>query len=327
MSLLRAMSTYNNYTSTTTDKKILNFEEYAKQSITSSYLHYINDNSSTQLRLPYNLSSTLQAANTAAIKLRNALGKEPTLIQVANEVNVKPEQLALYRKLYRCMAGARSSKNNDSAFVSVEDGMEIYDPTLAGVGGGGESGSGIRSRKDLNVDSSSSSSSSGSGRGDDDTTVGESESITTSSATTASLTASSTPDKPSDSLSKLNSQEDDWTRDPPERSVAPLRDVLTDTEEINNPLEYTHHYLLNEELNDFLKETLTEEELTIIQLRFGLVDSKYGGKGWTANDIGKRMGMDHDDVVKVAGVALDKLRNAVKESSEDDVDFFVEVSL
>ena len=105
--------------------------------------------------------------------------------------------------------------------------------------------------------------------------------------------------------------------------MAPLRDVLTDKEEINNPLSYTHHFLLNEELNEFLCGTLSSVELEVIQLRFGLVDSKYGGRGWSAHDIGVRMGMEREEVVKVASIALEKLRKA----AADDDDAFVEVSL
>lgn len=308
IALLRAMSTYDNYksydnnntSSSQKKKKISTFEEYAKQSITSSFLHYMS-HSSSQIRLPIIVSTTLQQANIAADKLRQVLNKEPSLTQVANEVNVKPEQLALYRKLYKSMVS-----RNSGTFVSVEDGMEVYDPTLAG----------IRSRRDL------------------DSVSGRAVSLETSlqgatSEDTSSSSSITSDDQ--DDLTQLNSQEDDWTRDPPERSVAPLRDVLTDTEEINNPLSYTHHLQLNEELDEFLSETLTEEELTVIQLRFGLVESKYGGKGWTAKDIGERMGMDHDTVVKVASAALEKLRKAAANSSNggegDNNDAYVEVSL
>ena len=128
---------------------------------------------------------------------------------------------------------------------------------------------------------------------------------------------------PNSTLFQLNTQEDDWTRQPPERSVAPMKDVFTDKEELNNPLDYTHHFILNEELNHFLMETLTQIELEVIQLRFGLVDSKYGGRGWSAQDIGERVGMEYEEVVRVASVALEKLRQAA--AADDDA--FVEVSL
>lgn len=297
IALLRAMSTYDNYMTHTTATNISTFEQYAKQSIETSLLHFLA-HSSRPIRLPLSLQTTLQTANAAAKRLRQTLGKEPTLVQVAKEVKIAPEQLALYRKLYRSMV------SRVGTFVSVEDGMEVYDPTLAGVGVGS---TGIRSRRDSD------------GGGEDNDASGG----TTGTSTT--MDVSSTNEQ--DDLIQLNSQEDDWTREPPERIVAPLRDVLTDTEEINNPLSYTHHYLLNEELNEFLQETLSEEELTVIQLRFGLVDSKYGGKGWTANEIGKRMGMDHKDVVRVASAALEKLRKAASTNWEEDNDAYVEVSL
>ena len=293
ISLLRAMSTYDNYKQH--NSKVSTFEEYAKQSITSSFLQYMAQ--SSQIRLPLSIQTTLQSANVAATKLRQRLGREPTLTQVANEVNVDPEKLLLYRKLYK-------SKHGRDAYVSVEDGLEIYDPTLSGVG----EGYGLSSRIDTDngdkkVDSSTSDSS-------------------TASTTSVDILS----DNEQELLAQINFQEDDWTNDPPERSVSPLKDVLTDTEELNNPLSYTHHYLINEELNEFLKETLTEEELIIIQLRFGLVDSKYGGKGWSSKDIGVRLNMDHDEVVTIASEALEKLRMN-KEEMENDNDAYVEVSL
>jgi len=121
-------------------------------------------------------------------------------------------------------------------------------------------------------------------------------------------------------------EEDDWEINNPERTVAPLRDILTDTEEINNPLSYTQHYLLTQELDQFLYETLTHDELEVIQLRFGLLDSKYGGKGWSAGQIGERINMDKEEVVKIASSALEKLRKAKTGDWEID-DPFIEVTL
>ncbi|KAK1738458.1 RNA polymerase sigma factor [Skeletonema marinoi] len=287
IALLRAMSTYTNYTSLGTKNKSINtFEQYAKEAIHSSFLQFLAT-TSRPIRLPASLQTTLEAANTAAKYLRNKLGKEPSLAQVAKEVNVNPEQLALYRKLYRKMVGRVGT------FVSMEDGLEVYDPSLAGY-----VGNGLRARSD-------------------------SDAVSSSDETDASSTTSTTPADVPSTLLQLNTQEDDWTRQPPERSVAPLRDVFTDTEEINNPLSYTHHFILNEELNQFLCETLSTVELEVIQLRFGLVDSKYGGRGWSAQDIGERVGMEREEVVKVASVALEKLRQAA--AADDDA--FVEVSL
>ena len=293
--LLRAMSTYTNYKSLGRNKKnksIITFEQYAKEAIHSSLLQFLAT-SSRPIRLPMSLQTTLEAANTAAKYLRNKLGKEPSLVQVAKEVNVKPEQLALYRKLYRKMVGRVGT------FVSMEDGLEVYDPSLAGF----NVGTGLRPRSDSEA------------------AAGGSDNEDASSSSTT--TTSSSSDDSSSTLLQLNTQEDDWTRQPPERIVAPLRDVFTDTEEINNPLSYTHHFIINEELNQFLCETLTNVELEVIQLRFGLIDSKYGGKGWSSHDIGERVGMEHEEVVKVASVALEKLRQAA--ASDDDA--FVEVSL
>ena len=103
-----------------------------------SFLHFLA-HSSRPIRLPLSLQKTLETANVAAEKLRETLGKEPSLVQVAKEVKIAPEQLALYRKLYRTMVSRAGT------FVSVEDGMEVYDPTLAGVG----MGTGLRARRDL----------------------------------------------------------------------------------------------------------------------------------------------------------------------------------
>ena len=334
VALLRAMSTYDNYKShnanssaglDTVPKLLATFEEYATQSIRSSFLNFLA-HSSRPIRLPLRLQTTLQNANVAAEKLRNQLGKEPTLIQVAKEIKIAPEQLALYRKLYRTMV------SRVGTFVSVEDGMEVYDPTLAGVG----VGTGLRARSDSErsgaVGTDAENASGEGGGGDEYGFVLSGGKMVRGGATPGNgdrgeqETLANSNER---ELIQLNSQEDDWEREPPERIVAPLRDVLTDTEEINNPLSYTHHYLLNEELNSFLIETLTEEELTVIQLRFGLLDSKYHGRGWTANEIGERMGMAHEDVIRVASAALEKLRKAAPSANywEEDSDAHVEVSL
>jgi len=298
IALMHAMSTYSNYKSHTTATKISSFEEYAKQSIQSSFLHFLSHSSSCPIRLPLSLQTTLQSANIAAQKLRQQLGKEPSLVQVATEVDIAPEQLALYRKLHRSMV------SRVGTFVSVEDGVEVYDPTLAGVG----AGTGLRSRRDWSVGSSR-------------------EGGASSAAASDTASADEFGSDSGQGLTHVNSQEDNWTSDPPERTVAPLKDVLTDTEETNNPLSYMHHHLLNEELNEFLLETLSERELTVIQLRFGLVDSKHGGKGWTAKSIGKRLDMDQEDVVRVASAALEKLRKGASRSLDEDNDAYVEISL
>lgn len=196
------------------------------------------------------------------------------------------------------------------AFVSMEDGLEVYDPSLAGY-----VGTGLRPRSDSYNASASSSSSS---------TLKTSRTVITPSEVAGASSAVITESDDSIStLYQVNTQEDDWERQPPERIVAPLRDVLTDTEEINNPLSYTHHFILNEELNIFLSETLSSVEMEVIQLRFGLVDSKHGGRGWSAQAIGERLGLDREEVVKMASVALGKLRKAA--AADDDA--FVEVSL
>ena len=297
IALLRAMSTFPNYKKSNTAAATTTFKQYAKETIHSSFLQFVAT-SSRPIRLPLSLQTTLEAANTAAATLRNKLGKEPSLVQVANAINVKPHQLALYRKLYRKMVG------RVGAFVSMEDGLEVYDPSLAGY-----VGTGLRPRSDSDNASASSSAS--------PTVVAPSE---VAGASSAVITAS---DDSASTLYQLNTQEDDWERQPPERIVAPLRDVLTDTEEINNPLSYTHHFILNEELNIFLSETLSSVEMEVIQLRFGLVDSKHGGRGWSAQAIGERLGLDREEVVKMASVALGKLRKAA--AADDDA--FVEVSL
>ena len=125
-------------------------------------------------------------------------------------------------------------------------------------------------------------------------------------------------------LYSVNLKEDNWDRNPPERTVIPMRDVTPDTEEINNPLLYTHHKRLKNELNQFLLETLTEKEREVIQLRFGLVDSQYGGKGWNASQISERLGLTKAEVVEIASGALDRLRKAATATGDDP---FVEVSL
>jgi RNA polymerase sigma factor (sigma-70 family) len=269
VALLRSMSTYNNYLSHSKQQpnpQQTTFQQYAKQTIQSALLHHLA-RTSHPLSLPTALQTALRSADAAASRLRTAHGREPTLLQVANAVGIPPERLALYRKLHRTLAGRRET------YVSVEDGREVYDPTLAG------SMAAVQFTEE------------------DDDNDGEEE-------------------------LEGGVAEDDWETRPPERIVAPLRDVISDTEELNNPALYTHHLRMIKELDEFLRETLTPEELEVIQLRFGLVESRVGGRGWSAGQIGERMGMEKEEVVRVASGALEKLRKA---ATGDDP--FVEVSL
>eukprot|EP00956_Cyclotella_meneghiniana_P019299 scaffold32961_cov70-Cyclotella_meneghiniana.AAC.10 len=271
VALLRAMSTYNTYRSFATEDE--GFAVYAKKSVQSALLNFLA-HSSRPISLPQSLQNTLAEANAAAARLRIKIGKEPSLIQVAREINTPPEKLALYRKLHRTIVGRIET------FVSMEDGLEIYDPTLEGS----------MSTPKFTEDEGS----------DDDEDMTEQD------------------------LYAVNLKEDNWDTRPPERTVIPMRDVTPDKEEINNPLLYTHHKRLKNELNQFLLETLTKEEREVIQLRFGLVDSQHGGKGWNASQISKRMGLTKAEVVEIASEALDRLRKAATATGDDP---FVEVSL
>ena len=296
IALLRAISTYNNYKAHATDgtNDLLSFERYAERSIRSSLLHFIA-HSSRPLRLPLSLQTTLQRANEAAAKFRTLHQKEPTIAHVAEELRCAPERLALYRKLHRTMMDGRAN-----AFVSVEDGMEVFDPTSAGL---------LRAVRFEEE---------GARNAVVDGAVG-------------SPSADPSPSPPAmeaegSGLDPIDAPEDDWT--PPERIEAPLRDALADTEEINDPLSYAHHLFLNESLERFLSETLSRDESEVIRLRFGLVDSKFGGRGWSAAEIGKRMGMEKEEVARVARAALEKLRKEAANYPEwEEEDQYVEVSL
>lgn len=293
IALLRAMSTYDTYKSHNDNAT---FRDYARRTIHSSLLHFLA-HSSRPFRLPLSLETTLEAANSAADALRESLGREPSLVQVADAVGVDPARLALYRRLRRGTASGASG-----AFVSVEDGVEVYDPTLAGAG------TGPRSRRDL----------------DPGREAGEDVAASASSASGSSSAALDDPVAPG--LDERG-EDDDWTGIPPDRVVAPLRDVLADGEAANDPLSRAHRAMLNERLDDLLRWALTDEERTVVRLRFGLEESKRGGRGWTANEIGGRLGMTHDDVVRVAGSALEKLREAAATWDDDDDAALVEVSL
>ena len=117
VALLRAMSTYNTYRSFATEDE--GFAVYAKKSVQSALLNFLA-HSSRPISLPQSLQNTLAEANAAAARLRIKIGKEPSLIQVAREINTPPEKLALYRKLHRTIVGRIET------FVSMEDGLEIY---------------------------------------------------------------------------------------------------------------------------------------------------------------------------------------------------------
>lgn len=290
IALLDAMATYDNYTTHTASASVSTLEEYARESVHSAFLHFLA-HSSRPLRLPLSLQTTLQTANDAAAALRRVLGREPTLSQVAEDIDIAPARLALYRKLYRSMVSRAGT------FVSMEDEMEVCDPTRAGAG----MGAGLRVRREA-----------------------------PSAARPAGGRDTFSPsrvDADARELLRLNSQGGDWTIDTPARVVAPLKDVLTDTEEINNPLPYTQHSLLNDELDEFLLATLTAEELTVIQLRFGLAESRHGGKGWTTSQISTRLGLPHEEVVRLASCALEKMRKAAPSNWDEDDEAFVEVSL
>lgn len=118
--------------------------------------------------------------------------------------------------------------------------------------------------------------------------------------------------------------EDDWSGENPEREVSPLRDALVDDDDLfNQPDARAYRENMRDDLDDFLTRTLTDEESLVVRLRFGLLDSKKGRRGWKIDEVGRRLGISPEEVSKVASGALQKLRKA-KEGGlaylDDDVD-------
>lgn len=306
VALLDAMSNYDTYKARTSSGTTL--EEYARESIHASFLHFLA-HSGRPIRLPLALQKNIRAANGAAESLRRMLGKEPTLSQVAREIDIAPKRLARHRRLYRSMV------SRANAFVSMDDEMEGRDPKLTGaVRGGGTWARGATAGTASEGDPP---------RAEEGRATFPRESF--SAPLLSSPASLATADE--QELMRINAQEDDWTSSMPERVRDTPDRIVADMEEANNPLPFTHHTMLNDKLTAFLMTTLTDKELTVIQLRFGLVDPRHGGKGWTFDQISMRLGLPYEEVVLLARGALEKMREAAPSNWDEDNDAFVEVSL
>ena len=323
--LLRAMKSYDNHARYAPSASP--FADHAERTVRDALLHYLAESSHGPVRLPARMEEVLRRADEAAARLREerrVLGgttslQRPaaavSLSDVAAEIGVDPNVLASYR---------RASKMADAAFVdgavSVEGGVEVYDPALAGVIRG--VGTKLRPRGDVEGGPAGTGIATAAGE------EGADDALSTTAAVPDPASAGSDgadPDAgpPFGWLDDL----DDWDADAlnPDRTVTSLRDALPDTDVRNNPLPAAALEADSYVLGLLLDGCLDGTEAEVIRLRFGLERSRHGGRGWTAAEIAGATGMGTDEVRDVAARALGKLREAAREMADDE--YLVEVSL
>ena len=244
-----------------------------------------------------------------------------SLSDVAAEIGVDPQTLASY------LAAARRA---DAAFVdgavSVEGGVEVYDPALAGVIRG--VGTKLRPRGDVEGGAAASGIEDGSAGGRDAVGRGAGDPLSSAAAPASPSSGDPAGDglRGDAGLGRLDDL-DDWDAPNPDRTVTSLRDALPDTEIRNNPLPAAALASNSDVLGVLLDGCLDRTESDVIRLRFGLERSRHGGRGWTAAEIAEATGMGTDEVRDVAAGALEKLREAAREMADDEYDPHVEVSL
>ena len=109
MALMYAMAKYN----PKVDEE--SFEHYAKRHILASLTKALAQDS-RPMKLPAHVMELLKSAKRKRQALLTQTGREPTMAQVAKELDVSPQQLELYQMF--------------ESTLSVERTMEIYDPLL-----------------------------------------------------------------------------------------------------------------------------------------------------------------------------------------------------
>ena len=89
------------------------FEHYARRTICTTLSRSLAKDS-RPIRLPEHVVTTLKHARQARSQLQSQTGSEPTMAQVAEELQISPEQLQLYQIV-------------SASTLSVESTVEIYD--------------------------------------------------------------------------------------------------------------------------------------------------------------------------------------------------------
>lgn len=85
-----------------------------------------------------------------------------------------------------------------------------------------------------------------------------------------------------------------------------LIDVITDNTDIVEDLDLK---VKLEKLKEYLKDTLSERELTVIELRYGLK----GGKELAQREVAKLLGISRSYVSRIEKKALSKLKDRFEE--------------
>lgn len=92
-----------------------------------------------------------------------------------------------------------------------------------------------------------------------------------------------------------------------ESVAAPLRDMIIDKDRFDNPNDVLVEEMLHDDVQEFLKKTLSERELQVIEWRFGLLN---GGKVTSLEDIGTILGISAGRVAQIEEQAMEKLKTS-----------------
>lgn len=104
-------------------------------------------------------------------------------------------------------------------------------------------------------------------------------------------------------LPELEEGEDEmWVHQ--EQIAAPLRDMIPDTQPTPDDLVFQR--MIHDDVDDFLVKTLTDRELQVIRMIYGLNN----GEATSLSDIGLELGMTASRVKQIEEQAMEKLRSS-----------------
>jgi RNA polymerase primary sigma factor len=92
-----------------------------------------------------------------------------------------------------------------------------------------------------------------------------------------------------------------------ESVAAPLRDMIIDKDRFDNPNDVLVEEMIHDDVQEFLKKTLTQRELQVIEMRFGLLNR---GKVTSLEDIGTILGISASRAAQIEEQAMEKLKNS-----------------
>jgi len=91
-----------------------------------------------------------------------------------------------------------------------------------------------------------------------------------------------------------------------ETVAAPLKEMIIDQDRYDNPNDLVYSNMIHDDVQDFLRKTLEQRELQVIELRYGL----NGGKVVSLEAIGDSMGISASRVKQIEEQAMEKLRSS-----------------